>query len=293
MTTPQLAFVSAVATEIDRLVVRGHELAQEYPDKPDVLSQMTALPHLLSTAAIVLLAQPLTRDEVKGIVPYTPVSLIDALIDNNIEEAVVTEGQGRIVLTDTGRVAAEAVTLVQEGSVARAWSAARDDVHAIERIVRPVVERATTIAPPRMPSNFALFAPHRSRPTIEGGVLRLITAARYWRADAHLRAIEDAGLDRSEAHALNRLWDAHRGVERVGQGFPNPGRGAVASLEQRGLARDGTITTDGMDVREKVEEETDRLTAPLYDEVDEPSLEELRRALEALPGDASPGVPGT
>jgi hypothetical protein len=293
LTANPLAFVNAVAAEIDRLVVRGHELAHEYPDKPEMLSQLTAHPALLNTAAIVLLAQPLTRDEMKGIVPYTPASLIDALIDNNIEEALVTEDDGRVALTDVGRAVAEAVVGVQEDSVARAWSAARDDVHTIEKVIRPVVERAETLVRPRTPCNFAIFAPHGSRPTIEGSVLRLMTAVRYWRADAHLRAIEDSGLERSEAHALNRLWDAHRGVERVGQGFPNPGRAAVASLERRGLAEDGTITAGGRDVRERIEEETDRLTAPLYEEVDESSSEELLRALRALPGDAAPGVPGT
>jgi hypothetical protein len=294
MTTTQLAFVSAVAAEIDRLVVRGHELAHDYPDKPQALSDMTAFPALLNTAAIVLLTQPLTRDDFKGIVPYTPASLIDALIANNIEEHVVTDDDGRIVLTDTGRILAEALVGVQEDSVARAWSAAGDDVRTIERVLGPMVERAATLVPLRTPSNFALFAPHRSRSTIEGSVLRLVTAVRYWRADAaHLRAIDDAGLDRPEAHALTRLWDAHRGVERIGQGFPNSGRKAVASLEQRGLAEGGMITGDGIDVRERIEEETDRLTAPLYDEADEPSRNELLRALRALPGDAAPGIPGT
>jgi hypothetical protein len=293
LTATQLAFVSAIAAEIDRLVIRGHELAHGYPDKPQALSEMTAQPHLLNTAAIVLLAQPLTRDGAKGIFPYTPPSLIDVLIDNNIAEGVVADDDGRIVLTDTGRVLAEALVDVQEDSVARAWSAARDDLHAIEKVVRPAVERGETLAPPRTPSNFALFAPHGSRPTIEGSVLRLMTAVRYWRADAHLRAIEDAGLDRPEAHALNMLWDAHRGVERVGQGFLNAGRKAITSLEQRGLATDGTITTDGIDTRERIEEQTDRLTAALYDEVDEPLRAELPRALRALPGEAAPGVPGT
>jgi hypothetical protein len=272
MTTTPLAFVSAVAAEIDRLVVRGHELAGQYPDKPQVMSEMTAFPHLLSTAAIVLLAQPLTREDAKRIVPYTPESLIDALIDNNIEEGIVNEEDGGVVLTAKGRIAAEAFVALQEDVVAHAWSASRDVVVAVERVVRPVVERARTIAPPRTPSNFALFAPHGSRPTTEGSVLRLITAVRYWRADAHLRAVDDAGLGRAEAHALNTLWDAHRGVERVGQGFPNTGKSAIASLEARGLADDGTITPDGIALRETIEEATDRLTAPIYDEVDEESV---------------------
>src|ERR687895_104635 len=129
MTTTQLAIVSAVAAEIDRLVVRAHELAYDYPDKPEGVDQVTALPHLLNTAGIILLARPLTRDEVKGIVPYTPESLIDGLIDNNVAEGIVSEADGGIVLTDSGRAAAEGVVGVQEAAVARASSGARGDEH--------------------------------------------------------------------------------------------------------------------------------------------------------------------
>jgi helix-turn-helix protein len=293
MTNQRFAVVSAIAAEIDRLVVRGHEVAHEYPDKPPELKDRPANPPLLPGTAVVLLAQPLAREDFKGIVPYAPHSLIDGLIDNNIDEGIVVEESGRLALTDTGRAFAEAFVKVQEDSVARAWSAAGEDVQTIERILRPVVERAQTITPPRTPSDFALFAPHHDRETSEGSVLRLITAIRYWRADAHLSAIDSAGLDRPEAHALNVLWDASRGVERVGQGFPKPGRRGTASLEERGLASDGKISAEGVALREKIEEETDRLTASLYDELDETTLHELLHALQALPGDAAPGIPGT
>jgi hypothetical protein len=293
MPTKQLNLVSAVAAEVDRLVVRGHELAHEYSDKPQALAEMTALPHLLSTAAIVLLARRLTRDDVKGILPFTPISLVDGLIDNNIAEGIVREEAGSLELTEPGRATAEAMVAVQEDAVVRAWSPAPDDVATIVRIARPVVDRGRTIAPLRTPSNFALFAPLCDRPTAGGVVLRTITALRYWRADAHIRAIDDAGLDRAEAHALNHLWDASRSVERVGQGFPNTGRKAVASLEGKGLAADGTITTEGVRLRIEIEEGTDRLTASLYDAVEDDSFERLLAALKAVPGDASPGIPAT
>jgi hypothetical protein len=128
-----------------------------------------------------------------------------------------------------------------------------------------------------------LFAAVCDRPTKEGRVLRLITAVRYWRSDAHGRALAEAGLDPFEAHALNRLWDVHRGVDRVGQGFAKPGRTGVASLEARGLADSGAITAEGIKVRQRIESETDRLTAPVYDAIDEPSREQLLAAMSALP----------
>jgi hypothetical protein len=287
------SIVSAIAAEIDRLVVRGHELANESVNKPAALADMTALPHLLSTAAIVLLAQPLSRDAVKRVVPYTPPSLIDALIDNNISENVVIEQDGDLVLTDSGRAAASAVVSLQETTVAEAWSVARTELETIERLLASAVRHGESIEPPRTPSNFGLFAPHCDRPTLEGRVLRLMTAIRYWRADAHLRALADADLRPFEAHALNRLWDAERGVSRVGQGFPEPGSKGISSLEERGYADGGTITTDGLTLRKKIEDETDRFTDPVYGELDESSCRQLLTALNALPGSASPGIPGT
>ena len=291
--TTELAFVNAAAAEIDRLVVRGHELAHAYPDKPPAVADLTALPHLLSTAAIALLAQPLSREAVKRILPYTPPSMIDALIDNNVSEGVVTEQDGTLTLTESGRTAAEGVVSLQEISVADAWSGFAAEVEMIESVFATVVEHGKAIEPPSEPSNFALFAQCCERPSAEGRVLRLITAVRYWRADAHLRALDDADLRPNEAHALNRLWDEQRALERVGQGFPDPGRRAVSSLEERGLVNDGALTADAVRLREQIEDETDRLTAPIYADIDEPSRERLVAALQALPGEPSPGVPGT
>jgi hypothetical protein len=128
-----------------------------------------------------------------------------------------------------------------------------------------------------------LFAAVCDRPTAHARVLRLITAVRYWRSDAHGRALADGDLRPFEAHALNRLWDEHRGLDRVGQGFAKPGRKGVASLEARGLARSDGITMEGIKLREHIERETDRLTAPIYDPLDEPSREQLLAAIRALP----------
>ena len=283
LATERRAFVSAAAREIDRLVVRGHELADEYADKPPAVLQLTAFPQLLSFAAIVLLQRPLVRADIARIVPYTPRSLIDGLIDNNVAEGVVREHDGRVALTDQGRPAAEGIVAVQDAAMAGVWSAVPDRVGAVDRLLTPVVDHGRAVGPPRTPSNFSLFADVCERPTLEGKTLRLITAVRYWRADAHAVAISDAGLEPFEAHALNRLWDAHRNIDRVGQGFPQPGRKGVASLEERGLASGGTITNDGIALREQVERDTDRLTAPIYEPLDEATQDELLAALRALP----------
>jgi hypothetical protein len=277
------AFVSAVAAEIDRVVVRGHERAADFHDMPPAVTQMTAFPQLLSSAAIVLLDRPMTRADVARIIPYTPSALVDGLVDNNIAEGVVSERDGPVELTDRGRAAAEGIVFVQEAAFAELWSAAAHEVKTVGSLLTRAVDRARTVEAPRTPSNFTLFAAHCDRPTEDGKVLRLITSVRYWRSDAHARAIAEADLRPFEAHALNRLWDAHRGVNRIGQGFDRPGQKGVASLEARRLAESGAITREGVELREEIERETDRLTAPIYDSLDESSRDQLLTAISALP----------
>lgn len=281
-TADDLAFVAATGAQIDRVVVRGHELAGA-ADKPPSLAELKAIPALLSTASIVLLSRPLTRAQIAGIVPYTPVTLIDALTDNNVAEGIIEERDGAVQLTDLGRTCAQDMVALQESAVTDAWVSAGDRFDTLERAFARVVEYGRSIGPLRSPSNFELFAAVCDRPTPVGRILRTMTAVRYWRADAHLVAVAHADLRPFEAHALNRLWDADRGVDRVGQGFPEPGRKGVASLEERGLAAEGAITDAGRALREQIERDTDRRTSPIYDVLDVTARAELLRALRALP----------
>jgi hypothetical protein len=281
-TADDLAFVGATAAQIDRIVVRGHELAGASTDRFPALVAMTAFPQLLSTAAIVVLARPLTRAEFARIVPYTPVSLVDGLIDNNVSEGIVEERDDGVHLTEPGRALAEDMVALQEAVVAEAWSSAGNALDVLDPAFAGVADHARSVDRPRTPSNFDLFAPVCDRPTREGRLLRTITAVRYWRADAHAAALTDVGLLPFEAHALNRLWDADRGVDRVGQGFPEAGRKGVASLEDRGLAADGAITEAGRQLRAQIEGDTDRRTAPVYEELDASSRDRLLGALHDL-----------
>jgi hypothetical protein len=281
-TSDDLAFVGAMAAQIDRVIVRGHELAGAATDRSQALTEMKAFPQLLSTAAIVLLARPLLRAEFARIVPYTPPALVDGLIDNNASEGIVEEREDGAHLTDLGRGVAEDMVAIQEAVVAEAWASANAELDVLEPTFGRVVENALSIERPRTPANFDLFAGVCDRPTVAGRVLRTITAVRYWRADAHAAVIDDAGLRPAEAHALNRLWDADRAVDRVGQGFPDAGRKGVASLEDRGLADAGAITAAGRELREQIERDTDRRTAPVYDALDVSSRERLLGSLSAL-----------
>src|SRR2546423_1493950 len=103
-----MTYAGEMAAEIDRLVIRGHQAAAEWPDKPE----MPAHPGLLNTVAIVLLAGPLARDAVDVIVPYLPRSMEAALIENNVAEGIVGRKGVDIELTAAGRDVAQAVVSV-------------------------------------------------------------------------------------------------------------------------------------------------------------------------------------
>ena len=277
-------YAGEMAREIDRLVIRGHQEAGQYPDKPEVVRNLTVMPALLNTVGVVLLRQPLTRHDTQRIVFYTPPTIENALIDANIEGGILVEKDGELRLTEAGRAAAEGVVKLQEDAIAALWRDADEPLKEVDELATVVVRHGPAVEPPETPSNFPLFAAVVDRPTLPARVLRLITALRYWRSDAHRHAIGDAGLRPNEAHALNVLWDRHRAVERVGQGFGEPGTKGVATLEERGLAVDGVMTPNGLALRQHVEDATDRLTAPIYEGLDEAARNRLLVAIRALPG---------
>ena len=95
--------------------------------------------------------------------------------------------------------------------------------------------------------------------------------------------MREAGLAPQEAHALNVLWDAYRNVTRPGQGSPQPGPEGVDALTERGLAKEETITPEGIAFREALEADTDTRTAPLYASAPTETLQAFLEALRSLP----------
>jgi hypothetical protein len=291
MMEPQ-SYEGQVAAQIDRLVIAGHEAAGSEPNPPEAFLRLKtqAQPALLTMAAGILAARTITRDDVVAIQPYLSPKLMNALVDNNIAGGVVVEGEDGLALTEAGVEAAAAVLDLQETAAAAMWVGTDPD--AVESVSQALVKRGSALPLLHNPAAFSLFVAVCARPTQAGRVLRLITALRYWRADAHRAAVKAAGLEPREAHALNTLWDRQRGLVRLGQGYPDPGH-AVTALEERGLVAAGAITKEGLALREKIERDTDHRAGPLYEELDQATKNGYLAALTALPGTANPGIPGT
>ena len=214
---------------------------------------------------------------------YAPPSMIDALLADSISKDVITQTVDGFALTDNGRSSAGAMVDLQEAAIARRWDGAAAAVAVVRDQTGRILEAPPP--PPSNPSTFELFANTWQRPDDAAAqALRSVTALRYWRMDAHRRALTDAGLTPRAAHALNVLWDASRATTRVGQGFANAGTKGTADLEALGLAANATITSAGIERREQVERATNQHTEPLYAPLDDDaSRAELLDALRALP----------
>jgi len=94
-----------------------------------------------------------------------------------------------------------------------------------------------------------------------------VNCIREWRGDTHWALVAAAGLDGSQASILHNAFMAYegdwlaesRGIQRdaIDAGW--------AALEVKGLARDRRVTPEGVRLREHLEDETDRLTAPVWE----------------------------
>ncbi|RLE25381.1 MAG: hypothetical protein DRJ50_03050 [Actinobacteria bacterium] len=89
-----------------------------------------------------------------------------------------------------------------------------------------------------------------------------VNCIREWRGDTHWALIVAAGLTGTEASILHNAWVGYekdwlansRGstAEETAAGW--------ASLEARGLVTDGVVNAAGVELRQHIEDETDRLT---------------------------------
>jgi Helix-turn-helix family len=108
------------------------------------------------------------------------------------------------------------------------------------------------------------FASHRRMPRPDQPVLsgwHAVNCVREWRGDLHWALVAAAGLDGVEASILHNAWLGYERdwLARSRGTAPDDLERGWASLEDRGLAHGGEVTSDGIALRRHIEEETDRL----------------------------------
>jgi hypothetical protein len=122
----------------------------------------------------------------------------------------------------------------------------------------PVVEQLPTIGRPLYAAHLGMARP--DDPVLSGW--HAVNCLREWRGDTHWALVVAAGLTSPEASILHNAWLGYerdwlarsRGAteEEIASGW--------ASLEARGLVDGGTVTPEGVALRQAIEDDTDRLT---------------------------------
>jgi hypothetical protein len=99
-----------------------------------------------------------------------------------------------------------------------------------------------------------------------------VNCLREWRGDTHWALVAAAGITGIEASILHNAWLGYE------SGWLPTSRGSSAEeissgwqlLEHRGLAEAGAVTAEGLALRQSLEDDTDRLTAPAWRSLGEP-----------------------
>lgn len=127
-----------------------------------------------------------------------------------------------------------------------------------------------------------LAAAHAGLPVPDEDHLRLwwaITALREYRGDGHLVALVDAELSGLEALVVHAAsGDVGADVLKATRAWPDTDWDrAVDGLAARGLlAPDGSFTDAGAELRQQIEDRTDRLAAPAWAQLSDDEGAELR-----------------
>lgn len=135
-------------------------------------------------------------------------------------------------------------------------------------IVEPLIELGPELWPvvEQLPSiGRVLFAAHLRMPRPADPLLsgwHAVNCLREWRGDTHWAIVVAAGLTPAEASILHNAW---LGYERD---WLAKSRGTSADelaagwdrLAAKGLAVDGEVTAEGVALRQRIEDDTDRLT---------------------------------
>jgi len=167
-----------------------------------------------------------------------------------------------------------ALDLVAASTTFDAVWAARDDAvleglaqHA-PGILHPLAELGPVLWPvvEQLPSaGRVFFAAHRRMPRPEDPVLsgwHAVNHVREWRGDTHWALVAAAGLSGVEASVLHNAWLGYEPdwLPTSRGSAPDEVTAAWTALERKGLASDRTVTPEGIALRQRIEDDTDRLT---------------------------------
>ena len=125
-----------------------------------------------------------------------------------------------------------------------------------------------------------LRMPRPADPVLSGW--HAVNCLREWRGDTHWALVVAAGLTGTEASIVHNAWLGYETDWLPTSRGTDPAELASAwrTLEAKGLAADGAVTDEGVALRQKIEDETDRLTTRPWEQVGPEESERFARDLE-------------
>jgi hypothetical protein len=160
--------------------------------------------------------------------------------------------------------------------------------HHAPEIVTPVIELGPKLwkAVEQLPAlGRVLYGAHLSMPRPSDPLLsgwHAINCIREWRGDTHWAIVAAAGLTPVEASILHNEWIGYD------QDWIAVSRGTTAdeidagwaALEHKGLAENRSATAAGIELRQRIEDDTDALTTLPWELVGEDTAREFAQRLE-------------
>ncbi len=106
-----------------------------------------------------------------------------------------------------------------------------------------------------------LRMPRPADPILSGW--HAVNCIREWRGDTHWAVVTAAGLTGAEASILHNAWVGYEKdwMPKSRGSSDDETAAGWASLEVRGLVADGDVNRAGIELRQQIEDDTDRLTA--------------------------------
>lgn len=237
--------------------------------------------------------QPLTRNLLYAVYPYTARPGLDEAVQQHVEEGYLRpDGEEGYCLTGEGRAV-----------LARFFQAAHEAMDEIEVLPAQEATRLSQLLlqlvdstgdAPEPPQKPAFQASRWSDPGDEAAaptrIDQLITDLYFFRDDAHIAAWRPTGLGGAAWEALTLIWrDQAHTAEELAEQLANRHHSEadyariLQELARRGLlqAQDGTfeVTDDGRRLRQEAEEETDALFYAPWSALSAEELQELDHLL--------------
>jgi hypothetical protein len=156
----------------------------------------------------------------------------------------------------------EAVRLARDEAVVEGLRAhAPDIVEPLETLgpeLWPVIERLPKIGRVAYAAHLALARPED--PVLSGW--HAVNLIREWRGDTHWALVVAAGLTHPEASILHNAWMGYESDWlAISRGTPPEViESGWMALEAKGLVADRAVLAEGLALRQRIEDDTDRLT---------------------------------